>query len=196
MRSPVQTCLAKQLEVTLTARFPASLALPRGQFVVVTTFTRGDSTQRHRLQSALLGALAGQLFGDVLFILFLFSPLAELRLGIPHSAVALLFICLPVPVGGVVGWLKVDSTIALFRRTPFGKFAWLLPDDKGGGPPQRLSQHAMALATISGVLVFGIYVAFDLAIHHKGLVQAITVGAITGIIFACVIWYTLRRRAD
>ena len=162
----------------------------------MTDVTRADSTPHRRLQSALLGAIAGQLFGDIVFTVFLLSPLAEVRLGIPHSVVALLFISLPVPVGGVVGWLKVDSTIALFRRTPFGKFAWLLPDDKGGGPPQRLSQHAMALATISGVLVFGIYVAFDLAIHHAGLVHAITVGAITGIIFACVGGYTLRRRGE
>ena len=161
----------------------------------MTTFTRGDSTQRHRLQSTLLGALAGQLFGDVLFILFLLSPLAEVRLGIPHSAVALLFIFLPVPVGGVVGWLKVDSTIALFRRTSFGKAWWLVPKDPSVHTrPQTISRHRLVLATISGVLVFGIYVAFELAMRHEGPVQAIAASAFTGIVFAFVIWYSLRRR--
>jgi hypothetical protein len=57
-----------------------------------------------------------------------------------------------------------------------------------------MSRHPILLATITGVLVFGVYVAFDLAIRHEGPVQATTAGALTGIVFACAIWYGLRKR--
>jgi len=50
------------------------------------------------------------------------------------------------------------------------------------------------LAALSGLVVFGIDVVFDIATRHASLIQALVVGAIVGTVTAFATRYGLARR--
>jgi hypothetical protein len=158
-----------------------------------------DSTWGHRARAAAVAGLIGQLLGDVVFTLFLFSPLARMGLGLSHPLIALMFIGLPVPVGAAIGWFHADRTTASIGRLA----AWMFPLWKGPWLPDgsnyqshqaRWLRRPTVVAALSGLVVFVIDVGFNIAARHASLVQALVVGAIVGAVTAFATRYGLVRR--
>jgi len=141
-----------------------------------------------RVASTLAGAVLGQLFGDGLCLLYLFSPIVQMGALSQHQVLAVLLITVPVPVGALVGALRPTRTIWLVRHLRLRTWSAQWSGAHSAHPTndrlQYMRRRRWQFSIGAGLFVLLAYTSWLLLGEGKPLAYSIAGGTITGLI-AC-----------